>query len=680
MLDAERTREQPADASADAPGHVVEDESIAPKNVQIRYGYGLSHHESLVRLYELEIDSLQKLFDFALEEALVLTKSAIGFICFYDDKTKIFTLYSWSRHVMAQCRVAGQPKKFYLDNTGLWGEVVRQRQPIVVNDFSAPHPLKRGCPEGHVGIRKYLSVPVLRQNRIVAVIAVGNKDTDYTELDVQQLDLFAKGVWVIAQRKEAEEALRVSEMRYRSVVEDQTEVISRFRPDGSLLFVNEVYCRFFGKTTEALLGEQWNPVVVPEDLPMIQRLLRSLSAENPVVTMENRVYDAQGEIRWMQFVNRAIFDDAGRMVEIQSVGRDITERKEAEAALRESELRWKFALEGSGDGVWDWDIDKNTLFFSKRCKLMLGHECHEIGDDPNEWRSRVHPDELEGSLISLHRHLRGNTPIYVKEHRLLCKDGSYKWMCSRGKVIERNAEGRALRVIGTISDITERKKLEALKEEVDKIMRHDLRSPLIGIVGLPDILLENKALGAREREILLAIQDAGCKILSMIDNSISIYKMELGSYTLNLGKENIVPMLFKTREVLGRKFKYKNINIVILVDDREGAAEDSFVIECEEEFCFTMISNLLLNAVEASPPRERIYLSLSTTSKALGIVNKGSVPVEIRERFFEKYVTAGKSRGTGLGTYSAALIARTHGWKISLDTSVAGETTVTVAF
>lgn len=680
MLDAKNTRVHLVDAVNEAPNSRVGPEGIDHERKSSGNGCCSSHYESLVRLYELEFCSLQSLFDFALEEALVLTRSAIGFICFYNEDTNIFTLYSWSKNVMAECRVVEKPNSFCLETTGVWGEVVRQRKPIVVNNFSAPNPLKKGCPKGHVVIRNFLSVPVLLGDKIIAIIAVGNKNIDYTNFDIQQLNLFAKGVWVVAQRKEAEEALRVSEMRYRSVVEDQTEVISRFTSEGLLLFVNEVYCRFFGKTADDLLGAAWNPVVVAEDMPITQKLLRSLSPDSPVVTIESRVFNARNEVRWMQFVNRAVFDDDLKIVEIQSVGRDITERKEAEAALRESELRWKFALEGSGDGVWDWDIEKNTLFFSKRCKLMLGHECHEIGDAPDEWKTRVHPDELESCLISLYRHLKGKTSIYEKEHRLLCKDGSYKWMCSRGKVIERDSRGKALRAIGTISDVTERKKMEALKEEVDKIMRHDLRSPLVGIVGLPDLLLENKALGAREREILTAIQDAGCKILSMIDNSISIYKMELGSYRLNLKKENIITMILKIKDTIGRKFKYKEIKCDILIDGVHFTDKDSFVVECEEEFCFSMISNLLLNAVEASPPKEKLYILLSTVRNSLSMVNKGSVPVAIRERFFEKYVTAGKSRGTGLGTYSAALIAKTHGWKISLDTSVAGETTVTVAF
>jgi PAS domain S-box-containing protein len=124
-----------------------------------------------------------------------------------------------------------------------------------------------------------------------------------------------------------EEALRKSEESYRAVVEDQTEVISRFRTDGTILFVNDVYCRFFGKRSDEIIGSKWQPLAVSEDVSHIEALLHELSPSNPTVLVENRVHTGDGEIRWMQFVNRGFFNEAGDLEEIQSVGRDVTERK-----------------------------------------------------------------------------------------------------------------------------------------------------------------------------------------------------------------------------------------------------------------------------------------------------------------------------------------------------------------
>lgn len=133
-----------------------------------------------------------------------------------------------------------------------------------------------------------------------------------------------------------ERALRESEARYRDVVEAQTELISRLRADGCYLYVNEAYGRFFGQTPAALIGTAWHPVVHPDDLPLIQQKLAELTPAQPVVTVENRVYSGSGELRWLQFINRAFFDADGRLREIQSVGRDVTERKLAELALQET--------------------------------------------------------------------------------------------------------------------------------------------------------------------------------------------------------------------------------------------------------------------------------------------------------------------------------------------------------
>lgn len=130
--------------------------------------------------------------------------------------------------------------------------------------------------------------------------------------------------------KDIEQKLQGSEARYRAVVEDQTEIISRISVDGTILFANEVYCRFFGKTAEELIGRKWQPIAHPDDLPMIEAKLAELAAGKPVVVIENRAFAGDGSVRWMQFVNRGFFDDSGRLQEIQSVGRDVTERRELE--------------------------------------------------------------------------------------------------------------------------------------------------------------------------------------------------------------------------------------------------------------------------------------------------------------------------------------------------------------
>lgn len=149
---------------------------------------------------------------------------------------------------------------------------------------------------------------------------------------------------------------------------------------------------------------------------------------------------------------------------------ELKERNRIAAEYRESEERWNFALEGSGDGVWDWNAETGEVYFSRQWKTMLGFEEHEIGNTLDEWDRRVHPDDRDYVYREINRHFSGETPIYTSEHRILCKDGSYKWILDRGKVVSWTKEGKPLRVVGTHTDLTERRTAEdALKASKRKL-------------------------------------------------------------------------------------------------------------------------------------------------------------------------------------------------------------------
>lgn len=141
----------------------------------------------------------------------------------------------------------------------------------------------------------------------------------------------------IAERQKIEAELRQSEERYRAIIEDQTELIARFLADGTLTFVNKAYCRYFNKSLEEVINCSYEPVIFPEDQEKVDRCIRSIRLENPVQMVEHRVI-VEDEVRWMQWINRGIFNDAGEIVEYQSVGRDINDRKEAEKLKHQQTL------------------------------------------------------------------------------------------------------------------------------------------------------------------------------------------------------------------------------------------------------------------------------------------------------------------------------------------------------
>jgi len=144
----------------------------------------------------------------------------------------------------------------------------------------------------------------------------------------------------------------------------------------------------------------------------------------------------------------------------QRLARAIARRKQIESALRENEERWIFALEGSNDGVWDWNVNTNEIFFSRRWKTMLGFAENELENRLDEWITRIHPSDADLALDAVQRHLRGEIATYEIEHRVKTKDGSYRWILARGRVVARDEAGAPARMVGTQTDITERKHSE----------------------------------------------------------------------------------------------------------------------------------------------------------------------------------------------------------------------------
>jgi len=181
----------------------------------------------LFELTQLDAATITDLLDVLLEKIVRLTASKYGYIYLYDEDTEVLTLHAWSKGVLPDCASLEPKTVCPLERTGLWGEVVRQRRTILVNDFIAPNPLKRGLPPGHARLIRFLSVPVLSRGRIVAVAAVANKSTDYTDADVGQLGQVMDGAWRIVERQKAEDELRCFAHELEERVEARTRELGR---------------------------------------------------------------------------------------------------------------------------------------------------------------------------------------------------------------------------------------------------------------------------------------------------------------------------------------------------------------------------------------------------------------------------------------------------------------------
>jgi len=282
-----------------------------------------------------------------------------------------------------------------------------------------------------------------------------------------------------ADRVAAQAALRKSEGRFRLIAENTADLISIMDMNLRFTYVSPATVRLRGFTVEEAMAQPLEDVLTPESLKHAlatydeEMALEAAGTADPgrMRVLELEEYVKGGGTIWAEVSVSFLRDAEGGPVEMLIVTRDITERRRAAEALRKSEERWKFALEGAGDGAWDWDAVTNRVYFSRQWKAMLGYGEDEIGGTLADWDRLVHPDDKARAYEDIERHLCGKTDIYESEHRLLCKDGSYKWILDRGKVIEWTVDGKPLRVIGTHTDITYLKRMEESLRESEERFR-----------------------------------------------------------------------------------------------------------------------------------------------------------------------------------------------------------------
>ena len=204
-------------------------------------------------------------------------------------------------------------------------------------------------------------------------------------------------------------------------------------------------------------------------------------------TCELQMLHKDGRKIWVELTTTAALGEDDAPV-LRVVLNDIDQRRKLLDALKESEFRWKFAIESSGDGLWDWNMADATVFFSSTWKAMLGYAEDEVGSSLVEWEQRIHADDKADALSTMQEHLDGKTRLYVSRHRLQCKDGSYKWTLDRGMVVDRDSLGMPLRAIGTHSDISAEKEME---EVVRQLAYYDPLTTLPNRLLLKDRLIRS---------------------------------------------------------------------------------------------------------------------------------------------------------------------------------------------
>ena len=185
-----------------------------------------SRLEALLKLNEMKNSTQQEIVKFALDEGIRLSGSQVGYVAFTNEDESALFMYAWSESALKDCHMEQQPRIFPIDTTGLWGEAVRQRRPIITNDYEADDPLKKGLPEGHIALKRHMNIPLFDGDHIVAVAGVGNKSEEYDQADTRHLTLLMSGMWKAIQRKRAEDAIQIKN-RELELVNSITSTINR---------------------------------------------------------------------------------------------------------------------------------------------------------------------------------------------------------------------------------------------------------------------------------------------------------------------------------------------------------------------------------------------------------------------------------------------------------------------
>ncbi|MRR05437.1 MAG: PAS domain S-box protein [Deltaproteobacteria bacterium] len=416
-----------------------------------------------------ETHRLHELLEATLNEVEELTGSCVGFYHYLDSDQQTLRLQNWSTRTKEKfCTAVGEGLHYDLSAAGVWADCIRERRPVIHNDY-ASLPYRKGLPVGHPVVVRELVVPVFSGENIVAILGVGNKQWNYTTQDVEMVSLLADLAWEIVERKRAEEALKTSERKYRTIIEYAPFGINRSTRDGKLVSVNPAMAGILKyDSPEELLGivnRSSIPQVLFADPSQRDHVVQRIFEGDSWHVFDCRYRCKDGSIITCKVHSRRILDQDGSESEFESFLENITDRIEAEKALRESEEKFRVLAETAPTAIVVYQ-GENFVYVNPSAVRLFGYSEMELLE--MKFWNLVHPESRATIRNYGMARQRGETVPSQYEQMFVNKSGEVGWvLVAAGSFTYRGKPAG----IATCIDITENKRAEermqaALAEKV----------------------------------------------------------------------------------------------------------------------------------------------------------------------------------------------------------------------
>jgi PAS domain S-box-containing protein len=649
--------------------------------------------DALVRLNGMAEESLQALCQYAMEEAVRLTGSTIGYLAFVSEDEKVLTMHAWSHSAMKECRIENKPIIYPVEKTGLWGEAIRQRKPVITNDYSQPNSLKKGCPQGHVSVLRHMNAPIFDGDRIVIVAGVGNKRTDYDQTDIRQLTLLMQGMWSLAQRKKAEETLRLERQRLASIIEGTGVGTWEWNVQTGETIFNDRWAEIAGFALSELepvnIGT-WLSLAHPDDLKESEsKLQKHFAGELDCYDCECRMRHKEGSWIWVHNRGKVMeWTPDGKPLRMFGTHSDITDRKRSEGALRESEQKARAFFDSSFGFIGLLSPDGRVVEINKTALDFAGVNMSDVEGKPfwdTVWWS--HNSDMREFVRSSIRSAAAGT-LVRGESIHLAQDGTRHTIDFTLKPVP-DETGRVVHLVAEGHDITDRKQTEdnlrkameaanaanVAKSRFLANMSHEIRTPMNAILGFAELLAQDK-LSPQQSDFVQTIRNSGSHLLDLINDILDFSKIEAGKMTLEFTECLLETLLNEIESLMAPFAKTKGLRF-----EMTTPTDLPRTIRTDPVRLRQCLTNLVNNAIKFTEAGHVIVRTAMTESEGkpflrFEVEDTGpGIDPRVRDKIFEAFEQADGSMtrkfgGTGLGLTITRHLVELFGGSLTLTSEL----------